>query len=561
MTPPAPHKHARVVFAALFAILVGIEASGLLPESNPLRALAAWAWVSFSILVLVSIVADALLPLTWGAFWTSPDVGWYLAALLVPVGLLLFGITGYTYTQINDEGLQQVVSGLVLIADRRDLGLFGLGFLGYPARHYLLAALPSYLLGRSLITLRIGFGLLYLGAYISFLAAVRSYLEARKAQGPMLLASVAGTGVALGSYPLLYSRLFEQTSVPLAATLLFLAGLLRFLVRPGPLPGLWFIWALGFMPYTYTPSLAAWALGMALLAYLACRGSPIPKGPIWAGLSYGALTAAISTVLQVRAGLFPGRLSIGGTSDSIAAGFSGSGAQGWASRLLEGFHATLGIDETLIPAPLALGVIFILMHSLRRKDYRVLGLCLWAGATLVLSLALKGYWQRVPEIDIQRAMVVLPPLSVALVLYVSAHAQEFPDGRVKRGLLVSGVLFMLLGSAYVPLIRRVPRAYYPFAVTDREEAAMLVVNTAGQGAKTVYLLPPLYFPLEEPLRYFSPGTRVVRGFPPGGEHRPGVYVISYIGVEPYRAEDPYARFADHPVRYRHPGPTIGISPE
>jgi len=378
---------------------------------------------------------------------------------------------------------------------------------------------------------------------------------------PMLLASLAGTLVALGSYPLLYSRLFEQTSVPLAATLLFLAGLLNFLRRPGTLSALWFIWALGFMPYTYTPSLASWALGMALLVYLVGRGGTIARGPLWAGLSYGALTATISALLQLRAGLFPDRLSIGGASGSIAAGFTGSGGLGWASRLLEGFHATLGIDETLIPAPLALGVIFILMHSLRRKDYRVLALCLWAGATLVLSLVLKGYWQRVPEIDIQRAMVVLPPLGLAVVLYASAHARDLPDGSVSRGLVVSAIVFMLLGSVYLPLIRRVPRAYYPFAVTDREEAAMLVVDTAGQGAKTVYLLPPLYFPLEEPLRYFSPGTLVFRGVPPRGEHRPGVYLISYTGQEPYRAEDPYARFADHPVRYRNPGPTLGIKPE
>ena len=561
MTPPPPKTRTTGAFGASFAILAAIEASCLLPESNPVRALAAWAWVSFSIVVLFSIVADALVPLRQRAFWACPDVGWYLAALLVPPGLLLFGITGYTYTQINDEGLQQVVSGLGLIAGRRDLGLFGLGFLGYPARHYLLAALPSCLLGRSIVALRIGFGLLYLAGYVSFLSAVRSHLEARKAQMPMLLASLAGTLVALGSYPLLYSRLFEQTSVPLAATLLFLAGLLNFLRRPGTLSALWFIWALGFMPYTYTPSLASWALGMALLVYLVGRGGTIARGPLWAGLSYGALTATISALLQLRAGLFPDRLSIGGASGSIAAGFTGSGGLGWASRLLEGFHATLGIDETLIPAPLALGVIFILMHSLRRKDYRVLALCLWAGATLVLSLVLKGYWQRVPEIDIQRAMVVLPPLGLAVVLYASAHARDLPDGSVSRGLVVSAIVFMLLGSVYLPLIRRVPRAYYPFAVTDREEAAMLVVDTAGQGAKTVYLLPPLYFPLEEPLRYFSPGTLVFRGVPPRGEHRPGVYLISYTGQEPYRAEDPYARFADHPVRYRHPGPTLGISPE
>jgi hypothetical protein len=564
MTRFETSRTAWILSALFFLVLIGIEASCLLPDTGALRAGAAWSWITCSGLVLSSALIYSLLPFFLRGFWASPDFGWYLAAFFAPVVLVLFGLDGYAHTQINDEGVQQVVCGLDLISSRRDLGLFSFGFLGYPARQYLLAAMPSLLLGRSLITLRIGFGGLYLLGYVTFLSATWRYLEARKSVRPMLLASLSGVLVALGSYPLLYARLFEQTIVPLSATLLFLAGLLLFLSRPGPLSSMGFIWALGFMPYSYTPSLSAWGFGMAVLAFLAFSGLPGQRALFAAALAYGALTFAVSSIAQVHANLLPSRLSIGVYSSGSAAGFSDGSAGAWASRFLNGLHATIGIEESLVPAPLALGILFILIHSLRRRDYRVLWLCLWAAATVVLALALKGYWQRVPEIDVHRAMIILPPLSLALAMYVAANR----DGslaekheRVLRGLLISGILFMLLNSAYLPLIRRVPRAYFPFGVTDKEEASMLIVKGAARDAKVVYLVPPLYFPLEDTLAYLSPGTQVVRGYPPSGEHQKGNYVISYIGKDPYVNEDPYARSADHPVRYSHSGPYLGISPE
>jgi hypothetical protein len=291
---------------------------------------------------------------------------------------------------------------------------------------------------------------------------------------------------------------------------------------------------------------------------------PRLRSPLVAGVVYGAVTIAVSSVAQVHASLFASRLAVGGFSDGGAAGFSDASPGAWAARLFSGLHAAIGIEECLIPAPLALGVLFILLHSLRKRDFRVLYLCLWAGGTIVLSLALKGYWQRVPEFDIQRAMIVLPPLSLALAMYVAANTGAIVARNLEtalRGMMISGMLFMLLNSAYLPLIRRVPRAYVPFEVTDREEAAMLVIERTPPDPRTVYLVPPLYFPLEQTLAYFSPGTQVVRSYPPAGEHRPGAYVISYIGKEPYVREDPDAQLADHPVRYAHPRPYLRISPE
>jgi hypothetical protein len=111
----------------------------------------------------------SLIPVFSRDFWRRRDVHWFLAAYFVPVGLVLFGVNGWEYTQINSEGAQEVQCGYGFLAQSSDLGMFKMGFLGYPVRQYLLAALPSFLWGKSLVTLRMGFGGLYLLGYLSFL--------------------------------------------------------------------------------------------------------------------------------------------------------------------------------------------------------------------------------------------------------------------------------------------------------------------------------------------------------------------------------------------------------
>ncbi len=539
----------------LLAILVGIEASYVCAEDGAIRAIAAWSWIACSGIVIGSALVSSVGPLFRRDAWSARGFIWYLAALVAPVVLVLVGVTGYAHTQINDEAIQQVAAGLGLLRSRRDLGLFSTAFVGYPARQYLLAALPSLLLGRSLLALRIGFGGLFLTGYLSFVSSLRGYLGPRKPEAAMLLAALAGVLVALGSYPLLYARLFEQTTVPLAAILLFLAGILRLADRPEPLGGLWVLWSVGFMPYAYTPALAGWAFCMALSAYLVFTGFRASRPILAAALVYGATALAVSSLAQVNANLASGRFSIGATSDS--------GNDNWLYRLSNGLHAAFGLDESLVPAPLTLGVLFVVIHSLRRRDYRILAVCVWALVTVAVSLLMRGYWRRVPEFDIQRAMVILPPLSLALVVYAASLWPPIASGyeRAFRIAAASAILFMLLNASYLPLIRRAPRAYVPFAITDKEEATMLVVGAAGGKARTVYVVPPLFLHLEDTLLYFSPATQVVRGSPPAGEHLPGNYVITFSSPELFVPEDAYAQFFEHPVRSSRPRPYLRISAE
>lgn len=292
---------------------------------------------------------------------------------------------------------------------------------------------------------------------------------------------------------------------------------------------------------------------MGVSAFLAYRGEGRERPLHTAALLYGAAAMAVSALAQANANLASSRFALGSVSDP--------GNDAWSYRLSTGLHAALGLEESLLPAPLVIGLVLALGHALTKKDGRLPVVCLWAAGTLVLSLLMRGYWRRVPEFDVQRAMVVLAPLSLAFVLWLAAQWKSEADSPLGRGLLTGTILFMVLNAASLVAIRRAPRDYVPFDVTDKEEATMLVVEAAGSTARTVFVAPPLFTHLEDTLPYFSPQTRVVHSPPPAGEHLPGNYVITYVGTDLFVPENPYALYSEHPVRFLRPRPYLRIAPE
>jgi hypothetical protein len=239
-------------------------------------------------------------------------------------------------------------------------------------------------------------------------------------------------------------------------------------------------------------------------------------------------------------------------------GFDNLVPMDWVWRMAGGLHATIGLEESLIPAPLLLGVVFILIHGIRRRDFRPAWICAWAAGSVAVALALKGYCWRRPDFDIQRAMFILPVLSLAVGVYLSeGWAQLSPGGddRLLRGIVGSAIVVMIVNSAYLPLIRRAPRDFSPPIMTDDEESTMLVLGKAGPNPRTIYLEPPLDCNLDDNLKYFWPDAAVIRGDPPEGEHKPGSYVISFI------SKDPATRIQDDLVWHRNRRPYLQIRPE
>jgi hypothetical protein len=538
------------LFQVFMLALFFVEGSYLIDEGSNLRTVAAWIWFICSNAVLAWAFIYAVRPFFRRTFWSSRDIGWYLAAYFVPIGLVLFGINGCRYTQIDDEGLQEIVSAFYVMTHFKDLGIFKLGFLDYPARQFLLAAEPTVIFGRGIVDLRLGFAGLYLVSYLAFLTGMWRYLVARSVPRPMLIASLAAVSVSLGNYALLYSRLFEQTMVPLTFCMLLMAGILVFLERPSPVASLWMAWTFGQLAYSYTPALAVWALGALVLVYMGWFHFKSLRAVLAEIVIYGAVALSLSIYVLERDKVLNDRLVLGE--------FTTLNLIDWAHRFGAGFHAVLGLEESVLPPPLLLGITFALFNSLRRKDFRVLLICLWAAACVVASLSLRGYCWRLPEFDVHRAMIILPPLSLTVVMYLAANKGTLlseKNERVVGGLMACCVVMMLLSAIYLPLLRRAPRAFIPWEETDTEEATMLVLDHALPGAKTIYVATGIDNALKETLSFFSPDTLTVNGVPPDGEHLPNVYVITYLH------SDPASRFQDLFSQHLSARPFLQIKPE
>jgi hypothetical protein len=304
------------------------------------------------------------------------------------------------------------------------------------------------------------------------------------------------------------------------------------------------------MPFCYTPALSAWFLAAAVLGTLAfTRCRRLRPALAWA-LAYGAISLAASITVLVRARLLLDNLKVGG--------FPNLSAGDWAYRLSSGFHAAVGLEESLVPAPLMLGMLAVLAHAVARRSWPVILLCLWAAATVAASLVLRGYCWRPPEFDVHRAMVILPPLSLALALYASAHWGSLVAAGVERlaaGLVICAMAVVAANSLTLPFLHRVPRSFFPQETTDTEEAAVLVLRTARPNPRVIYIAPPLDCSLEDMLSYLSPETKVVRGDPPKGEHAVGNYVLSFLN------KDPASRFLDLTARHLNPRPFLRLDPE
>jgi len=542
-----------VVYFILAAALITVEAGFFLPEESPWKRYAALFWIVISVGFLVTTWGYGLSPFFDRTFWSSRHSTWYVAAFFVPASLIMVDLDGVTFNRINGEATMQLSDALGLFHQLNSLGIYTLAFLDgtYPDRQYALASLPTYFFGPSLITCRIGYALLYLGAYWSFLATLRRYLQSREAPEPLLLVSYAGMMVALAIYPLIAARQFEQITMPLASTFYFLAGALLFTTRRTPYSAFWIMWAFGFFPYCYTAAIASWGLALLILLYLAFR--PGYRVAVIA-LIYGILALSLSLWMQYQHGL-SGKLALGQDPRYTALD--------WTWRYLTGSRAVAGSDESIIPQPLVLGILLALYLSWRSRDYRFFVVCVWALATIAAALGFRGYCWRAPEADVSRAMGIMPPLSLGVVLCLAFHAKDWFMAELPRRIilvfLVISMVFMIGNSLTIPFLRREIR-YDPVEFpTDYDEATYMIstmVNTPGlDPIQRVYIVPPLDFNAESSLNYFAPGSIIIRGNPPPGEKLPGTYIFSY------RTDNPDDRNWIQDMPDLHPRPYLKVQRE
>ncbi len=537
--------------AVLVLGLFWVEAAYFLEPGSRAQRFAAQYWIGCSVAVIVSSWASALRTFIDPTFWRQRDRTWFLAAFLLPPALILMDGGGTYFTHVDGEGTQQLCAGMYMLRHDPSLGVYKMAYFAYLARQYVLNCLPSYLFGPSLWMLRLGNSLFFIGSYLFFLSGLAAYLRHRGASSALFLASYCGIMVALAEYTILNAREFEQTTMPIGATLFFLAAVLLILVKRTPMRFLWATWGFGFLAECYTPALGSWLLALAILLYLLRRPGHRLLG---ASAIYGVVCAWVAYLIVKT----ENPVSIG---LAFRTGVDRYHASDRILRYAQGLRAIAGFDHSLLPAPLAVALPAALYLSWRYRDIRFPVICTWALAMAFASLTFVGSNLYLPEHDLHRALIVLPPLALGLVLLLARYLAEPQTAeatrRIVRMVLGLSMAFMIFAGACTVFL---VRSFLSFEMkTDFDEVCgemnRLVLSPKTVHPMRLYFVPPLKSGFGIGVWYFDMDAVIFPNAPPPGERVPGTYIFSY------RAKDPKDRFDDVIVPSSHPRPYIQVEDE
>ncbi len=374
-------------------------------------------------------------------------------------GLVLFHTVGSRGITINHESTQQVADGCGFFK-QPDFSYTKIGFLGYPARQYLLLALPSLMFGRSLITLRLPYAAAFFLGVMLFYCGLNRYFDERKTGRTLLAPFVT---LSLLCFPVLVSILisFEQAVLPLSFTLQATGWFLLCLKTITRLRAVCLAFIGALLATAYTPGLASWGLLIVLLGV-----------QIW---REGRLKDFNSTVLWINVLLFAGLVGAFSFFTRIDLFSRESGL--WIPHyligpyLLDVFKALfIPFEQAFLPVPVVIYFMLSLMSVFRRRDFAV---SLWAMLTIFLATQLGGFAKPAPPYSLHRALVIIPPLLTSMALTIESWVADKGVRVLKRVVffaLCLGVLFAgknLYES--LKLCRSGPRDVVIFNVLDAVE--------------------------------------------------------------------------------------------
>lgn len=229
---------------------------------------------------IFSVLAAWLWLLTGGLCFTAFLLSAFLTAKQDMQNKKYFLLIGYTvlltlfcsvignlsFSDISYEAALQTAAGLSSFGEP-DFNYTGVAFLNYANRQYVINALPSFLFGRSIVTLHLGYALPFLIGMTLWFLELRCQLRIRDIREEYALLPV----YALVTFPYVteYFMNFEQTLTPISYTMMCLALLLRFYRKRDIIGVLSLSFLGGMCCNAYTPVLAFFGF---LLFFLALWG-------------------------------------------------------------------------------------------------------------------------------------------------------------------------------------------------------------------------------------------------------------------------------------------------
>lgn len=337
------------------------------------------------------------------------------------MALLAWPLLDPSRSVIGQDATQQAAAGLDAFT-RLDLNYTGRAFLGYPARQYLLAALPALLAGRSETALQVGFAWPFWLGLLLFADSLRAWGREKEIRHGDGLALAAVSALFVFPYVTEYYLYFEHTLFPVCFSLQAIGWLLLFLLRPTLFHAIALCWTGSMLVYCYTTGLAAVVLLIVLLLLICIKvllqtKKTLPEVTAWpeafAAHPYPALTVLVVAVFVLAMVV----LSLAfGRGDRISVLRSTE-----LSDIIKAARAGLSIAFLHRPATYAgyllplvwLYLAFALLYRFGLAHFIVAG---WTLGVIILSQVLQGYAIYPAAISFSRTLVTVPVLVTAWYL-------------------------------------------------------------------------------------------------------------------------------------------------
>lgn len=383
---------------------------------------------------------------------------WFVVAVFVIVtGLIAVGSA--RGSGISGEATQEVACGMAVLERPWD-GWQTTCFLGYPVRQYVMMALPSWVFGRSIVSLHLGIAGMFLGGLIVFLSGILM------SGAPTLVL----TSIAVGLAGILFHAgfvshflfQFEQSIVPVSLCL-FMVGTYLWYRGTGRIVHLIMgAIALSFAAVSYTPALVLWPLAFGVSIHMWSRLKTHERPYIVVALLLLSVELIVSLLYRKDLRFSLGARSSGFLIKDIQAGIR---------------YLTVGVGyypfgTWVLKGALGIGLIVLLLSGIQG-----IVVASWIVGVILIAIVSKGYvWYGV-DFRLHRTIVMLPVLLTSFLFlqrYIASRVGSLVALGIALCIFVSGGMY-----AYTRLISRPPSVHYAVidAIRSLEEGND---NTKGQ---------------------------------------------------------------------------------
>ncbi len=369
-----------------------------------------------------------------------------IIGILIPVIFLLFFIGNVKYSDINPDATQQLAAGLEAFKNP-DFNYTGKAFLGYAARQFVIGALPAFIFGRSIFTLHLGFAYPFIIGYILLYFSIRKWLLHNDM--PEKWALIPMYSFLAFRFIAEYYMNFEQAITPVALTMIVLALFIRLCIEPDIVTIIAMGLSVNLLCNSYTPAIASLGLliaafGVQIVMILYHNKKQrnfffkmLPKESI-AGICsslcfmfYSAFMFFCTTLGERQDRLNSFRKDVN-LFELIT--------KSWLDFFFDLNAHFLGIFMLIVIAYIILSIAF------RFTLWDVMVSC-WVLGVVVFSNLMQGYTTYQESWILQRNMIVIPVLTVA-IFFALARILQKHSVRIRLGYQIALMTFMMLLTVY-----------------------------------------------------------------------------------------------------------------